>query len=188
MNILFVKRLRICLLMLMLFWALQPTAKADPVPVRSVSGTIRGFLELRSEDGQVVASGDSFQVVRGNRVTSRTIFHFKDGSIDDETTVFTQRRTFQLISDHRIQKGPSFPHPTDVLINAQTGEVIVHSTRKRGEGRGQDRSSRSATGSGEWICAGRAPKPASKRAGNHRLHGRSHSEAEAGETRHLRRG
>ena len=133
MNILFVKRLRIYFVILMLFWALQPTAKADPVLVRSVAGTIHGFLELRSEDGQVVASGDSFQVVRGNRVTSRTVFHFKDGSIDDETTVFSQRHTFQLISDHRIQKGPSFPHPTDVLINAQTGEVTVHSTGKDGK-------------------------------------------------------
>jgi len=133
MNILFVKRLRICLVILMLFWALQPTAKADPVLVRSVAGTIHGFLELLSEDGQVVASGDSFQVVRGNRVTSRTVFHFKDGSIDDETTVFSQRHSFQLISDHRIQKGPSFPHPTDVLINAQTGEVTVHSTGKDGK-------------------------------------------------------
>jgi hypothetical protein len=133
MNIFFVKRPRICLLILMLFCALHPTANADPVPVRSVAGTIRGFLEMRSEDGQVVASGDSVQVVRGNRVTSRTVFHFKDGSIDDETTVFSPRHTFQLISDHRIQKGPSFPHPTDVLINAETGEVTVHSTGKDGK-------------------------------------------------------
>src|ERR1700679_4120021 len=103
MNILFVKRLRICSLLLVLVWALQPTAQSEPVPVRSVQGTIHGFLELRSEDGQVVASGDSFQVVRGSRVTSRTVFHFKDGSIDDETTVFSQRHTFHLISDHRIQ-------------------------------------------------------------------------------------
>ena len=133
MNILFVKRLRLCPLILLLVCALQPTAKADPVPVRSVAGTIHGFLELRSEDGQVVASGDSFQVVRGNRVTSRTIFHFKDGSIDDETTHFSQRRIFQLISDHHIQKGPSFPHPTDVLIDVQTGQVTVHSTGKDGK-------------------------------------------------------
>jgi hypothetical protein len=133
MNILFVKHLRICLLIFLLVWELQPTAKADPVPVRSVSGTIHGFLELRSEDGQVVASGDSFQVVRGNRVTSRTIFHFKDGSIDDETTVLSQRHSFQLISDHRIQKGPSFPHPIDVLIDVQTGQVTVHSTGKDGK-------------------------------------------------------
>jgi hypothetical protein len=132
MNILFVKRLRISLILL-LAWALQPTAKADPVPVRSVAGTIHGFLELRTDDGQVVASGDSFQVVRGNRVTSRTVFHFKDGSIDDETTVSSQRHTFHLISDHRIQKGPSFPHPMEVMINAETGEITVHSTGKDGK-------------------------------------------------------
>ena len=133
MNILFVKRLRICSLILLLVWALRPTAQADPLTVRSVQGTMHGFLELRSEDEQVVASGDSFQVVRGNRVTSRTIFHFKNGSIDDETTVFSQRHNFQLISDHHIQKGPSFPHPMDVLINAQTGDVTVHSTGKDGK-------------------------------------------------------
>jgi hypothetical protein len=132
MNILFVKRLLICSLSLLPVWALQPTAKADPVPVHSVAGTIHGFLELRSDDGQVVASGDSFQVVRGNRVTSRTVFHFKDCSIDDETTVFLQRHTFQLISDHRIQKGPFFPHPMDVLIDVHTGQVTVHSTGKDG--------------------------------------------------------
>jgi hypothetical protein len=134
MNILFEKRLRICSLILLLVCApLQPTAKAEPVPVRAVAGTIHGFLELRSDDGQVVASGDSFQTVRGNRVTSRTLFHFKDGSIDDETTVFSQRHTFQLISDHRIQRGPSFPHPMDVLIDVQTGLVTVHSTGKDGK-------------------------------------------------------
>jgi hypothetical protein len=81
----------------------------------------------------VVASGDSFQVVLGNRVTSRTLFHFKDGSIDDETTVFSQRHTFQLISDRHIQKGPSFPHPMDVLIDVPTGQVTVDSTGKDGK-------------------------------------------------------
>ena len=133
MNILYVKHLRFCSLILVLVWALPPTAQSEPVQVRSVQGTIHGFLELRSEDGQVVASGDSFQVVRGSRVTSRTVFHFKDGSIDDETTVFSQRHTFQLISDHHIQKGPSFPHPMVVLIDVRTGQVTVHSTGKDGK-------------------------------------------------------
>jgi len=47
-------------------------------------------------------------------VSCRTIFTFKDGSVDDETTVFSQRHTFRLISYHHIQKGPSFPHPMDL--------------------------------------------------------------------------
>ena len=101
--------------------------------MRHVGGSIHGFLELRSDDGRVVASGDIIQVVRGNRITSRTLFSFKDGSIDDETTVFSQRRTFQLISDHYIQKGPSFPHPMDVLIDARSGQVTVRSTGKDGK-------------------------------------------------------
>ncbi len=101
--------------------------------MRAVEGTIHGLLELRSEDGKVIASGDSLRVLRGNRVTSRTIFHFKDGSIDEETTVFSQLHNFQLISDHHIQKGPSFPHPMDVLIDVHTGQVTVHSTGKDGK-------------------------------------------------------
>ena len=132
-NILFLKHLRICFLVLLLIWALQPKAQAEPVPARAVAGTLHGFLELRSEDGQVVASGDSVQVVRGNRVTSRTVFRFKDGSIDDETTVSSQRRTIQLISDHHIQKGPFFPHPMDMLIDVHSGQVTVRSTGKDGK-------------------------------------------------------
>ena len=63
------------------------------------------------------------QVVNGDRVTSRLVFRFRDGSVDEETTVFTQRGVFRLISDHHIQHGPSFPKPVDVLINALTGQI-----------------------------------------------------------------
>jgi hypothetical protein len=111
----------------------MPRAQADPMPVRYVQGTFHGFLELRSEGGSVVASGDSLQFAHGDRITAETIFHFKDGSIDDETTVYTQHRTFHLISDHHIQKGPSFPHPMDVLIDAANGEVTVRSVVKDGK-------------------------------------------------------
>jgi len=103
------------------------------MPVRYVQGTYHGFLELRSVSGRVVASGDSIQVVDGNRVTLETVFRFKDGSLDDETTVFSQDHTFQLISDHHIQKGPSFPHPMDVLIDAGSGQITVRSTGKDGK-------------------------------------------------------
>jgi hypothetical protein len=125
--------LRASSLITLLLCASLPGAKADPVAVRYVQGTFHGFLELRSEDGHVVASGDSFQVGHGDRLTSETIFHFKDGSIDDETTVFTQHRTFQLITDRHIQKGPSFPHPMDVLIDARSGTVTVRSPGKDGK-------------------------------------------------------
>ena len=104
---------------------LVPRAQADTMPVRYIQGSFHGFLELRAESGAVVASGDSEQFVRGDRITAKTVFHFKDGSIDDETTVYTQHRTFHVISDHHIQKGPSFPHPMDVFIDTSTGVVTT---------------------------------------------------------------
>jgi len=59
----------------------------------------------------------------GARVTSRLILRFRDGSIDDETTVFSQRGTFRLITDHHIQRGPTFPKAIDVSIDATTGRI-----------------------------------------------------------------
>jgi hypothetical protein len=96
---------------------------ADPVPVRRTQGTFHGFLVLKTLEGATLASGDLVQVAHGNRVTSRLTFHFRDGSLDEETTVFTQRGVFRLISDHHIQRGPSFPKPLDMFIDATTGQV-----------------------------------------------------------------
>ncbi len=106
MLCLYGRRLRLLFLIAMLVCALRPGAQADLAPVHRVEGTVHGFLEMRSEDGRVVASGDSIQVAHGERVTTETIFHFKDGSVDDETTVYGQRRTLQLISYHHVQNGP----------------------------------------------------------------------------------
>jgi hypothetical protein len=96
---------------------------ADPVPVRRTQGTFHGFLVLKTLEGATLAAGDLVQVAHGNRVTSRLTFHFRDGSLDDQTTVFTQRGTFRLISNHHIQRGLSFPHPLDMFIDATTGQI-----------------------------------------------------------------
>jgi hypothetical protein len=53
-------------------------------------------------------------------------FHFKDGSVENETTVFSQHGTFRLLSDHVLQKGPAFKHPMETSIDAMTGQVVVH--------------------------------------------------------------
>jgi hypothetical protein len=63
--------------------------RGDFVPVRYPEGVVRGFLVLRGPDGAVIADGDSIEFARGDRVTSRLVFHFRDGSLQDETTVFT---------------------------------------------------------------------------------------------------
>ena len=120
-------------LTVLLVCAIMPRLHADPTPVRKFQGTYHGFLELLSPDGQVVAFGDSTQVVHGDEITAETLFTFKDGSIDDETTVYTQHRTFQLISDHHVQKGPFFPHPTEVFVDARTGQVSTRTTDKNGK-------------------------------------------------------
>ena len=120
-------------LVLLMLCAWLPAAQADPVPVRYARGTLHGLLQMRSEDGSIVAAGDMVQVVHGSRVTTRLTFHFKDGSIDDETTIYSQRGHFRLISDHHIQKGPTFPHPIDFMVDCQTGKVTVHSTGKDGK-------------------------------------------------------
>lgn len=105
--------------------------RADPVPVRHPQGSAHGFLALRTLEGTRIAAGDVTQVVHGDRVTSRLIFRFRDGSIDDDTTVFSQRGTFRLISDHHIQRGPSFPRPMDILIDALTGEITSRAKNGR---------------------------------------------------------
>lgn len=98
---------------------------AEPVRVLRAEGVVHGFLVLRTLDGTALADGDLIQIARGDRVTSRLVFHFKDGSIHDETVVFSQRGRFRLVSDHLIQKGPTFPHPIDVAINGASGQVTV---------------------------------------------------------------
>lgn len=125
--------LRFCPLVTLLAGSFLLNASAENAQVRHIQGTIHGYLELRDEDGHVVGSGDSTEVVRGEQVTARTTFSFKDGSVDDETTVFSQRRRFQLISDHHVQKGPFFPHPMDLTIDARSGQVVDRTTGKDGK-------------------------------------------------------
>jgi len=106
---------------------------AEPVRVRHTEGLVHGFLSLKSLDGTLLADGDLLQSAVGSRVTSRLVFHFKDGSLHDETAVYSQRQQFRLISDHLVQKGPSFPKPVDMRIDASSGQVVVRYDGERGE-------------------------------------------------------
>src|SRR5690349_7661973 len=83
-------------------------ASAENVPVRFREGLVHGFLVLRSMEGRILASGDLLQTTSADTVTTELVFHFKDGSVHDETAVFSQDRTFRLLSDKLIQKAPSF--------------------------------------------------------------------------------
>jgi hypothetical protein len=94
---------------------------------------VHGFLLLRSLEGKVVAEGDLTQNAVGNIVTARLTYHFRDGSLHDETAVFSQSRDFHLLKYHLVQKGPSFQHPQDTLVDAAKGEVTVHYTDDDGK-------------------------------------------------------
>src|SRR6185503_10053874 len=83
---------------------LAASLSADPVPVRNAEGLVHGFLVLRTLDGTALADGDLIQTARGDRVTSRLVFHFKDGSLHDETAVYSQRGNLRLVRGHLVQK------------------------------------------------------------------------------------
>jgi hypothetical protein len=109
------------------------TLPADQVAVRYTEGLVHGFLVLRTVTGATIGDGELLQVARGDRVTSRLVFRFKDGSIRDETAVFSERGHFRLITDHLIQKGPSFPQTLEMAIDAGSGRVTVHYEDEHGE-------------------------------------------------------
>jgi hypothetical protein len=106
--------------------------RADNVLVRHRQGALRGFLVLRTPDGAMIADGEATQVVSGGRVTSKTQFHFKDGSTYEETAVFSQPKSFRLQNYHLIERGPSFPHPVELFIDCLHGQVEVRSQDDKG--------------------------------------------------------
>jgi hypothetical protein len=98
---------------------------AEQVRVRHAEGLMHGFLALRTLDGKRLADGEMTQIAEGDRVTSRLIFRFKDGSVYDDTTVFSQRGAFRLLSDHLVQRGPSFKQPMETSLDASSGQITV---------------------------------------------------------------
>jgi hypothetical protein len=120
----------------LLAWSLLIPAAArsqSPVAVRHTEGLVHGFLVLRTLEGEALADGELTQVAHGDRVTSHLVFHFKDDSLHEETVVFSQRRNFRLISDHLLQKGPTFKRPMEVSIDGSTGQTTVRYTDDDGK-------------------------------------------------------
>ncbi len=118
------------LVLLLASAALLPpgTLSAAPVAVRHTEGLVHGFLVLRTLEGDTLADGDLIQVAHGDRVTNHLVFSFRDGSVRDETAIFSQRGTFRLLNYHLMQKGPAFQRPMEVLVDSSTGQVRVRYT------------------------------------------------------------
>ena len=103
---------------------LNPTLLfSDGVAVRHRERFGHGFLTFKNSEGKTLAVGEEIDTVQGDRLKTHLRFVFKDGSIYEETTLFSQSRTFRLISDHfglevfrgiglrrmeRIQRKPDF--------------------------------------------------------------------------------
>lgn len=100
----------------------QPTAVLYP------EGLVHGYLALRTLAGETLAAGELLQKAQGDRVTSRLVFHFKDGSLHEEEAVFSQRGHFRLLGYRLEQKGPVFAKPLAVSIDAERGLVTVRYT------------------------------------------------------------
>lgn len=134
--------LRLSLVIVLIFFVLisdgrlsaaSNPAAPSPMSVRYKEGTIHGFLMLSTLEGDPIADGDTVQTTHGERITNRLTFHFKDGSLQDETTVFTQRASFRLVSYHLVQKGPAFTRPLDLSILTVTGRVTVRTIDDKGQ-------------------------------------------------------
>ncbi len=111
--------------------AVETALPASPVPVRYPEGVLHGFLTLKSADGRTLADGELDQLAERGRVTARLTFRFRDGSLQRETTVFTQQGVFRLVSYELVQKGPTFPRDVEFTLDA-SGHAAAHAREKDG--------------------------------------------------------
>jgi hypothetical protein len=106
---------------------------ADPVTVRHVQGYIHGFLVLKDTNDKILASGDLVQVPSGNRVTDTLSLHFGDGSLYEETSVFSQSHSYRLLTYKQVMKGVAFKTQETLSLDASTGAVNIQFTDKDGK-------------------------------------------------------
>ena len=112
---------------------LSAAARAEQISVTHIQYPMHRLMVARLETGKIIASGEFTQVAQGDEVTMRMIYHFVDGSIDDETTTYTQQGTFRLVRNHHIEKGPFFAKPVDFAVEAATGTAISRTTDSNGQ-------------------------------------------------------
>jgi len=107
----------------------QRSLVAAPISVHLAEGSLHGAVVLATSEGTPIASGDFLQVRRGEEVESRLEFHFDDGSLYDETVVFTQQQTFSMQRYHLVRRGPIFPEDIEISLERSSGEYHVETER-----------------------------------------------------------
>jgi hypothetical protein len=120
---------RCAVLGMLIVLARWSSLEAAPIEVRLVEGTAHGLMLVRSVSGDIVGHGDFLQAVHSDRIESRLVLHFKDGSRHDETVAFSQQRVFTLLTYRLVQRGPSFPEALEAELDRKAGSYKVHSTR-----------------------------------------------------------
>jgi hypothetical protein len=114
-----------------LFWCVA--MEAAPMPVRHIQGYIHGFLVLKDLDDKILATGDLIQLPAGNRVTATLSLHFADGSLYEETSVFSQNRVYRLLTYKQVMKGPAFKMAETLSLDTSSGNVNLQYTDKDGK-------------------------------------------------------
>ncbi|MGD0730124.1 MAG: hypothetical protein ABR956_02595 [Terracidiphilus sp.] len=112
--------------------ALATAAPAERIAVKHIQLPRHEFMEVRAENGKIIARAEFAEDVQGDEVTMRLTYRFVDGSIDDETTTYRQQGTFQLVRSHHIQKGSFFAKPVDFAVEAATGTATTRTVDKNG--------------------------------------------------------
>ena len=108
-------------------------ASAEPIAVRCVETPNYALLALSSTPGEILADGELAQTAAGRgALQSRLTFRFKDGSLSDETIVFSQDKVFRLLSHHLIQRGRAFVHEIDAAFDRASGGYRVRYREKAG--------------------------------------------------------
>jgi hypothetical protein len=110
--------------------AVMQSSAAAPVEMRLTEGVSNGFVIVKDQDGEVLAEGEVSQVATGaGRVVNRMLLRFKDGSVHDESVIFSQNHVLKMLQYQLEQKGPAFPNPIKVTLNGDTGAYTVRQGR-----------------------------------------------------------
>jgi hypothetical protein len=105
--------------------------EAAPVTVRLPEGNTRGFLVLRSPEGEVIAQGELRQKPAQGLIESRLSLAFKDSSHREEIAVFSQDKTFRIESYRLVERGPSFP-TAEITFDRKSGQYKARTQDKKG--------------------------------------------------------
>jgi hypothetical protein len=109
--------------------AMINSAVAQAISVDQLEGMSHGFLTLSDLNGKHLADGEMTQTANSETVTSHLVFRFQDGSLYDDTTVYTQKGEFHLVNDHTVQRGPAFKEPMDTTIDTRAGSIKVRTIK-----------------------------------------------------------